>query len=209
MKESMNKTAGHILEGVIEGLLMSFISGAKKTAQDKAEEYLKAKFGNRGTNDEYLFASACVSATTNGLISKKNLIRVCRVIDSYPPGQRARIVGIIGKREKSSTEFKEKLDGSGNVIKDKKGNPVKEKIVTVSNASGAELLGLLGKMNDGEIRIFFASSGFSVTASSEFLQQVKNLSEKVQNSQFKSDFDSSARGKGFFERLCDDLGVKY
>ena len=29
MKE-MNKTAGHILEGVIEGLLMSVISGAKK-----------------------------------------------------------------------------------------------------------------------------------------------------------------------------------
>lgn len=170
MKESINKTAGHVVEGVIEGLLMSVISGAKKTAQDKAEEYLKAKFGNRGTNDEYLFASACVSAKTNGLISKENLIRVCQVIDGYSSGQRARIVGIIGKREKSSTEFKEKLDGSGNVIKDKKGNPVKEKIVTVSNASGAELLGLLGEMNDDEIRIFFASSGFSVTTSSELLK---------------------------------------
>lgn len=203
----MKKTAGHVLEGLIEGVIMSFITTARKVAEDKGEEFLKAKFGNRGTNDEYLFVSACTVALSKKMISKKNILRVCAVINDYSSDQRARIIGIIGKTENEEKIERDRLDKDGKVLIDKKGNPMKEVVTTKGNHQGAEIIAMLGKMSDDEIRNYFAASGASVTTASEFKKSAKEIKENIEQSQFKADGDSFFSRPSALERFCNSIGI--
>lgn len=207
MNETTKTAAGHLFGGVMEGLIMSLLNATRKTVEEKGEEFLKAKFGNRGTNDEYLFVSACTVALSGKMISRKNLLRVCAVINSYSSDQRSRIVGIIGKTETEKTVERDRLDKDGNVMMDGKGNPLKEKVVEKGNHQGAEIIAMLGKMPDDEIHNYFAASGVSVTTGSDLRKSAKEIKDKIESSQLKADGDSFFSRPSALEKFCNSIGV--
>lgn len=196
-----------LFNGVVEGITVSAITGFKKTAEEAGGNFLKARFGNLGSNDEHLFNAACTLALSNNLISLSDLLRVCKVIDGYSNEQRARIVGIIGKMESEVTTERNLLDSSGNIVYDKKGDPLKEKQTEKGNLQGAETIAMLGKMTDDEIRDYFAASGMSVTISSKIKEGVEKTAEKIENSQFKADGDSFFSQPSALEKFCNSIGV--
>lgn len=208
MNETTKTAAGHLFGGVVEGLLMSLLTAARTTVEEKGAELIKAKLGNRGTNDEYLFVSACTVALSGKMISRKNLLRACAVIDSYSSDQRSRIIGIIGKTETEKTVERDRLDKDGNVMTDKKtGKALTEKVTVKGNHQGAEIIAMLGKMSDDEIKDYFSASGVSVTSGSELRQSAKEVKEKIEHSQFKADGDSFFSRPSAFEKFCNSIGV--
>lgn len=208
MNENAKRAGGHVLEGVIEGLLMGFITHAGQMVEKKGKEYMSSKFGNRGTNDEYLFVSACTLALSQNMINRENLLRVCAVINSYSEGQRARIIGIIGKTETKKTVERDRLDAAGNVMTDgATGKTLTEKVIVIGNHQGAEIIAMLGKMSDDEIKNYFSTSGMSITNMSELEKSAKEIKEKIEKSQLKTDGDSFFSRPSKFEIWCNSIGV--
>ena len=197
----------NVFNGVIEGITVSAITGIKKTVEEASSNFTKARFGNMGSNDEYLFNSACTLALSRNLIDQINLSRVCTVFNSYSYEQRSRIIGIIGKTESEIIYERDRLDAAENVVYDKKGKPSKEKTTTKGNFQGAEMIGAFGKMTDDEIHNYLAASGMSVTTISQVKESVKKTAEKIEHSQFKADGDSFFTRPSALERLCNRLGI--
>lgn len=196
------KTIGNsIFQGGIEGFVVSLMHGAGKIVEEQGQEYLKSKVFGLGTNDENLFLSACAYAVREKLITSDELLKVCQVIDSYTPSQRSRIIGTLSKGEEEVTIKGKKIGDDGNVVIDPKTN--NEVIVEISskvNLKGAQILGLLGKLNEEEIRKIFDSSGASSSVMDDLRKQKAAITKVVESNEFKKDAESFFTKETWLER---------
>ena len=175
-----------ILEGGIEGLVMNFLHSFGQVAQEHTGEYLKSKIFGIGTNDEYLFLSACSYALENENVTSEELGRVLKVIDSYSSFQRSRIIGIIGKEEEDVT-----MENNG------------VKTSYKANKKGAKILAMLTKLNDDEIKNFLATSGASNSLEHKISETIKDSISKIKNGELAQDSKSFCSEKTWLEKWAE------
>lgn len=204
------KTIGNsIFQGGIEGFVVSLMHGAGKIAQEQGQEYLKSKVFGLGTNDENLFLSACSYAVKKKLITSEELLKVCKVIDSYTPSQRSRIIGTLSKGEEEVAIESEKIGDDGNVVVDPKTNEaIMDKIKFKANIKGAEILGLLGKLNEEEIKKIFNSSGAAASVMDDLRKQKEAIDKILESSQFKKDAENFFTKETWLERKLREEKLK-
>ncbi len=187
---------GSILSGGIEGLVNSFLQSAGKVAQEQGVEYLKSKMFGIGTNDEQLFLSACSYALNNSMITKSKLSRIVNVICSYPASQQSRIIRIIGKGEDElimPQDFK-------------KNDDKKKPVFAKANIKGAEILVMLSKFNDKEMKEILDAAGVSRS----FLKDLEDaLTSKLKPSvtDLKKDGDSFFAKETWLERMAKKRNI--
>ena len=198
-----------ILEGGIEGLVISLLHSFGRVAEEKGAKYIESKIFGIGTNDEHLFLSACAYAVKEKMITSDELIKICRVIDSFESSQRSKVIQTIGKDEIEVTAEEPKFDADGNVVTEKKtGKPVMAKNTSKANVKGAQMLEMMAKLDDDGIKKILNTSGASVSFEANLKKAVSTTATKIGNSQIKKDGESFFAKKTWLERLADDLEAK-
>lgn len=207
----MKDFKGMLVEGGVEGIVMNLFHAFGTVAQERGTEYIKSKLFGIGTNDEYLFWDACAYAFKEKMVTSDELMKICRVIDSFEPSQQSRIRGIIGKMETEivpeksvdSKKSKDGDDGDKDAKKDKdakddKGK--KEKTTVKANLAGARMVAMLAKMSEEEIKQFFKTSGATNSFVSEVKEKAKAAAKAIADSQIKKDGDSLFPKETWLER---------
>lgn len=198
-----------ILEGGIEGLVISLLHSFTNAAKEHGAEYLKSKVFGLGTNDEHLFLSACAYALKEKMLTSDELTKVCQVIDSYESSQRSRIVCIIGKEESDVVIETPKLDADGNIVLEKKTQkPVVSKTTVKANVKGAQMLGMLGKLDETGIKNILNTSGASASFMTDLNKKATATVTAVQSSQIKRDGDTLFTKETWLERVAREAKAK-
>jgi hypothetical protein len=194
---------GIILEGGIEGLVMSLLHSFAEVAKEKGSEYLKSKIFGLGTNDEHLFLSACAYAVKEKGVTSQEIAKICRAIDSFKKSQRDKIIETIGKDEIEVSSETPKIDKDGNVVTDKKtGKPVMTKTTSKANVKGAEMLAMMAKMNPTGIKQILGTSGASASFIVDLKKKVATATATIEGSQIKRDGDTLFGRETWLERVA-------
>ncbi len=202
---------GSIIEGGIQGFVVSLMKKAGEKAEESAESYLKSAFGGFGNTDEYLFARACAYGLRANMFNERDLKKIFKVLDSFSKSKRNRIITIIGKEESTVTHTFAKLDGEGNPVTNKKTGKQETYSKTLKeNVNGAEILSMLAKMTPKEIKDFFETSGFADSFSGRVGDSIANLkkggtsfAENVKSSEFKRNAENFFKEETFLEKLAN------
>lgn len=198
-----------ILEGGIEGLVISLLHSFGRVAEEKGSKYVEAKLFGIGTNDEHLFLSACAYAVKEKLITDAEMLKISRVIDGFESSQRQKVVQTIGKDEVDVTFEEPKVDADGNIVADKKsGKPIMVKITSKANVKGAQILAMMAKLDEDGIKQILNTSGASTSFETNLKKKVSETVTIIKNSQIKKDGDSLFTKKTWLEKLADDLETK-
>lgn len=152
---------GSVLSGMIEGIVTNIATALGKKAEGKAEDYLEGKMFGMGINDEVLFNNACTYALEKDWITKKDLLRVLRIINSYSNSRQARIIRVIGHGEEA---VKEVIPGEEKDGKKSKPKEINYKI----NRNGARVMAMLGKMTKKQIMDYLEATGSSKDSFDDF-----------------------------------------
>ncbi len=183
-----------IMTGAIEGFVVNFFhsigESASATAKEKGGEFLKAKVFGIGTNDEHLFLSACAYALNKGMVTHDQLILICKVIDSYAPSQRSRIIDTLGKTEDE-------------VIMDDT-----EKTHIKANVKGAFMLAMLAKLDEPEMKKILETSGATNSFAENISKLTKNVTEKIEGGKFNEDCKDFFAKETFLEKLAREAKAK-
>lgn len=202
------------ISGGIEGIIVGMMSSLGQAVEKHGEGFIKSRMFGFGTNDNHLFQSAAAYAVSQLGVSVKNIIRICKVINSYGTSQRNRIIETIGKNEEDvSTSSKTaaaksggKNDGTGKDDKnDKPSSPSRGSART--NVEGAYILAMLAKMTDDQIKEFFAASGMLDTVVVKVKEAGKKAAAKItaatEKGGFIKDAESFFEKKTWLERFAD------
>jgi len=154
---------------------------------EKVKEGLKARNFGLGVNDELLFLSACYIAQSELNVSSEGILLVCRALDTLAPGDRKRVVRMIGSDEQERNIKEPATDkSSGAPLSDKKGNPLYKETKIIENTRGAQIVKMLADLNDIEkIVLVFKSvgaDGQSFNWAEKILEVSKNAVSKVKSS---------------------------
>ncbi|MFA4999820.1 MAG: hypothetical protein WC545_00455 [Patescibacteria group bacterium] len=202
------------ISGSIEGFIVGVMNSFGQAVEKHGEGFIKSKMFGFGTNDNHLFQSAAAYAVSNLGVSAQNIYRICRIINSYKPSQRDRIVRIIGNNEentnvsaKTTSSKSDKKDGGT----EKKGDSGKSSIPTrgsaKTNVEGAYILAMLAKMENYQIKEFFAASGAIDTIAVKTEAVGKKVFTKVKTAAEKGavvkDAESFFKRKTWLEKLAD------
>lgn len=205
------------LHELLEGTLKNIFTEGGKIMFDR----LKSNNFGFGTNDEALFLSACVYALSNGA-EKAKLMLVLNVINSFPKSVVKKIVRTIGKDEQEVEMPVAVFDKNGDPVKDKKGNPVIQKVKVSLNSRGGKTLQMLSEYDtEAEIRAVLEASAMTSTVTGDihdFLlwiknnPQVRSLVDGVNSlvdhvEQLKDSYESSLQQPTFLERLASKLDI--
>jgi hypothetical protein len=201
-----------ILEGGVEGLVMTLLHSLGKTVtttiQEHAGEYLKSNILNIGTNDEELYLLARAYALEKGWVTLAELQKISEVIDEYSPSQRKRIIGMLGKREDDGTSREQKLRADGTKVLDKEKNPVYVETTFKTNIAGAKIIALLAKMDKAQIKKELDSSNASNSLEHNIAETIKTAATKVENSELAKDSNNFFAKKTWLEKFAESRRPK-
>lgn len=189
-----------ILEGGIEGLVISLLHSFTNFAKEQGTEYLKSKVFGIGTTDEHLFLSACTYALKEKMLTSDELIKTCQAIDEC---DNSKVRMVIGKEETEVITETPKLDNDGNIVTEEKtGKVVMVKTTVKANEKGAQMLGMFGKLTKDEIKAILNTSGATDSFMSDLKKKAAATTATVQNSQIKRDGDTFFGRETFLERIA-------
>lgn len=136
---------GHEL---VERALSMLLDGATK----HGAEYIKANFLGVGTDDEALYRSAVNYAVFEKGKKPEQIIKISKVIKSYPKASRSRIIRIIGKSEEIIT-----MEVPTGEL-DKNGKEKVKKVTQTFNVRGGQTLAIWADLSEDDIKADIESS---------------------------------------------------
>lgn len=152
--------------------ITGFLTGAAgEKVVEMGGKALKTRFGGIDSVDELLTLSACKLAMTRFKVKKEDIVRVAKILKELSPQQRNKITNILGHDEQ---ELKTET-----IAKDDKGKDVKTIKTEKINLRGAEIISMLAKMNDDEIRDALSGYGASDTIYERIKEIFFSLGEKA------------------------------
>lgn len=110
-----------------------------------------------GQSDDSLFLHACAIAVRDHEVTMEQLLTIGRVIKTFSIAIQRRIILTIGQGEEGYTEVIQQPN-------DKEGKPVPpKKIERKGNVRGAQIIALLARMSEDQMREFLGSSGVTTS----------------------------------------------
>lgn len=204
-----SKLGSAIIDGGIEGLVVSFLNPLFSAAKDHVGDYLKSNILNIGTNDEELYHLARAYCLEKGWATIDELFKVREVIDSYDLDQRKRIIGMIGKREGDGSTSAVKIGKDGNpVINGKTKEEVMETTNFKTNVAGAKILAMFAKMTKEQIKQELDSSGASASFIHEAKEKIAKATVVIENSQVVKDCESFFTKETWLEKKLREAKSK-
>lgn len=162
---------------------------------EKVKEGIQSKNFGLGVNDELLFLSACYVAKKDLGVSDDGILLVCRAIDTLAPGDRKRIIRMIGHDEQATT-LKTPLvhEKTGDPLLDKKGSPIYKEKSIVENTRGAMIIKMLADLNDtNKILEVFKSVGVDgLSDTNRILSAIKRMASGIVSSDAVQGLKSNA-----------------
>lgn len=139
------------------------------------------------------------------MVTSAELTKICKVIDDYEPSQRNRVIGTIGKEETDVTIETPVKNDDGSPLFDKKGKIVVAKTTIKANVKGAEMLAMLAKLDEEEIKKVLDTSGASNSFIFEAKEKITSVAKVVADSQVKKDGDDFFSRETWLERRAREL----
>lgn len=199
-----------LLEGGIEGVILGLMTHFRNAAVQIGTDLLKEHAGGRGTNDEALDVDGAAYAVLKFDVSRADVLKIKKVLNSLTGAERRRAVETFGKGEQQVTD-ETPFEKDGVAVNDNKGKRTFIKTTTTVNIRGARAYALLAPMTEDEIKDFLRGANVLDTMDNRIKKILASPeAQKVKDS--LKDFGTDAQGylkkKSFLVKLAEKKSGK-